>query len=87
MNIRLAANFGGGPEHRAVSGQAGADRERDRKVALAGGGRVGIELLMLWMFCPSGSGWLGRRVGCVMSSLWTSPAAVDTVICRARAAC
>jgi hypothetical protein len=39
--------FGGGAEGDALTGQAGADPERDREVGLAGAGRVGVALLML----------------------------------------
>ena len=48
--------FGGGSEGDAVAGQAGADPERDREVGLAGPGRVGDALLMLWIRCRRGCG-------------------------------
>jgi len=56
-------------EDHAVTSEAGADPERDRDVRLAGPGRVGVELLMLLMFCRSGCGWSARRASCGMSSL------------------
>jgi hypothetical protein len=48
--------LGRGRELDALPGEAGANPERDREVCLAGAGRVGVELLMLWMFCRSGCG-------------------------------
>jgi hypothetical protein len=61
--------FGGGLEGDAVTGQAGADADRDRQVGLAGAGRVGVELLMLLIRCRRGCGWWRRRAICVTSSL------------------
>ena len=58
----------GGRERDAVAVLAGPDPQRDREMALAGPGRVGVELLMLWMFCRSGCGWSPRRASCGMSS-------------------
>jgi hypothetical protein len=58
----------GGGERDAVAGLAGLDRQRDRQVALARAGRVGVELLMLLIRCRSGCGSSGRRAGCAASS-------------------
>src|SRR5205085_33134 len=58
-----------GGEQGPMPGLAGLDRQRGREVALAGAGRVGVELLMLWIRCRSGCGWWRRLVGCAGSSL------------------
>ena len=53
---------------------------------LAGAGRVGVELLMLWIRCRRGCGWWPRRAGCAGSSSRCSgggPRTAETaLICR-----
>ena len=47
---------GCGREGDALAGEAGADRERDREMRLAGAGRAGVALLMLSIRCRSAFG-------------------------------
>jgi hypothetical protein len=54
--LELVRQSGEGGEPDASSLLAGADRERDAQVCLAGPRRVGVELLMLLRICQSGSG-------------------------------
>src|SRR5215204_7493831 len=61
--------FGRGRELHALAGEAGADRDGDRQVRLAGPGRVGVELLMLLIRCQRACGWWRRRASCAASSL------------------
>src|SRR5204863_9718853 len=57
-----------GRERDAVPGLAGPDRQGDREVGLAGAGRLGVALLMLWMRRRSGCGSWTRRASCTASS-------------------
>ena len=43
-------------EQDALAGEARADPQGDREMCLAGPGRVGVALLMLWSLCRSGCG-------------------------------
>jgi hypothetical protein len=60
--------FLGGGEGDAVAALAGFQGERDREVALAGAGRVGVVLLTLSIRCRSGCVWSVRPVICTGSS-------------------
>jgi hypothetical protein len=51
--------LGRGAEQNALPGEACADAEGDREVGLAGPGRAGVALLMLWILCRGGCGWWG----------------------------
>jgi hypothetical protein len=55
---------------------AGADRQGDREVRLAGPRRVGVALLIVLARCRSGCDWWRRRAGCVIADFSQSESGI-----------
>jgi hypothetical protein len=64
--------LGGGRAGDELAGEAGADRDGDREIRLAGARRVVAEPLMLRIRGRSGCGWLTRPASCAALSLRSS---------------